>query len=156
MKLLFTLLLTLSLFANASCQNRKLFKELRLLAGTWRMETPRGPLFEEWKVVNKKAMNGKSYKLNGRDTLLLENIKLIKNTSGFYYIPTVSDQNNKQPVPFKMINNQNSSFTFENKQHDFPQRIIYKIVNRDSVVARIEGTKGGKESYSDFFYKRLK
>lgn len=32
-----------------------------------------------------------------------------------------------------------SSFTVENLQHDFPQRIIYRRQGRDSVIARIEG-----------------
>ena len=33
--------------------------------------------------------------------------------------------------------------TFENLQHDFPQRIIYRAVGSDRLVARVEGLRGG-------------
>lgn len=36
-----------------------------------------------------------------------------------------------------------SSFTVENLQHDFPQRIIYRRRGADSVIARIEGGTRG-------------
>lgn len=45
---------------------------------------------------------------------------------------------------------------FENPNHDFPQRIIYRLVTVDSLVARIEGRIDGKERSSDFPYRRAR
>jgi hypothetical protein len=55
-----------------------------------------------------------------------------------------------------MTESDKATFTFENKEHDFPQRIIYRIINPDSVVARIEGVKNGKPGSFDYYYKRIK
>lgn len=43
---------------------------------------------------------------------------------------------------------------FENPTHDFPQRIAYRRVGADSLVARISGTANGRERAIDFAMKR--
>ena len=45
--------------------------------------------------------------------------------------------------------------TFENAAHDFPQRIIYRRRGADSVIARIEGMRGGQLRGVDFPYRRV-
>ena len=47
-----------------------------------------------------------------------------------------------------------NAVTFENPQHDFPQRILYRLVDKDTLVARIEGSVGGQARAADFPYKR--
>jgi len=39
---------------------------------------------------------------------------------------------------------------FENKKHDFPQRIIYSNIKSDSLYARIEGMDKGKYRAVEF------
>jgi hypothetical protein len=55
-----------------------------------------------------------------------------------------------------MISSDSNNFIFENKEHDFPQRIIYHIVNKDSVHAWIEGTHDGKAGREDYFFARVR
>jgi len=43
---------------------------------------------------------------------------------------------------------------FENPRHDFPQRILYKRVDKDTLVARIEGSVEGRARSADFPYRR--
>ncbi|MBL0170351.1 MAG: hypothetical protein IPP90_06385 [Gemmatimonadaceae bacterium] len=45
---------------------------------------------------------------------------------------------------------------FNNPAHDFPQQISYRRVGRDSVVARIEGTRGGQVRGVNFPMKRVR
>jgi len=47
------------------------------------------------------------------------------------------------------------SVTFENPQHDFPQRITYKALPGDRLAARIEGVRGGTLRGIDFPMKRV-
>jgi hypothetical protein len=47
------------------------------------------------------------------------------------------------------------SVTFENPGHDFPQKVIYRLQASDRLVARIEGTRGGKLRGVDFPMKRV-
>jgi hypothetical protein len=43
---------------------------------------------------------------------------------------------------------------FENPEHDFPQRIIYRLDAPARLTARIEGTVNGKTRGQDFPYTR--
>ena len=43
---------------------------------------------------------------------------------------------------------------FANPAHDFPQRILYRRVGKDSLRARVEGTQNGRTRGSDFPYVR--
>ena len=47
-----------------------------------------------------------------------------------------------------------SAVTFENLAHDFPQRVMYRRVGGDSLVARVEGTRAGRTRGVDFAYRR--
>ena len=147
--------LILFVFLTAFNYQQDVFSELQQLSGTWKMETGRGAIYESWKKTGKDEMQGKSFKLNGNDTITLEDVKLSKMSDGLFYIPTLADQNEGKPVSFKMIKSQNKTFVFENKEHDFPQRIIYHLVTKDSVHAWIEGMKDGKEGRSDYYFKRV-
>lgn len=101
-------------------------------------------------------MAGWSYMLRGADTVTLEKITLMENKEGVFYVPAVANQNQGQAVAFRLISAAGRRFVFENKEHDFPQRIIYQLVNSDSVHAWIEGTKDGAARRSDFYYSRVK
>lgn len=45
---------------------------------------------------------------------------------------------------------------FENPQHDFPTKILYRKVGADTLWARIEGPQGGKTRGIDFPMKRVR
>jgi hypothetical protein len=47
-------------------------------------------------------------------------------------------------------------WTFENPEHDFPQRIIYRLETGDALYARVEGTENGKFNKEEFYLKRNK
>ena len=47
------------------------------------------------------------------------------------------------------------SVVFENPDHDFPQRVGYRRVGADSVLAWIEGTNKGKAERFEFPYRRV-
>jgi hypothetical protein len=144
------------LFSLSSGMESERFDKLLQLRGTWAMQTKKGPLYEEWKKTKENEISGKSYRLKAADTVLLERVTLKEEGGDIYYIPTVQNQNNQQPVTFKLISVDGNKFTFENKLHDFPQRIIYNLVSSDSIAARIEGTKNGNTGGSDFYFKRIK
>ena len=47
-----------------------------------------------------------------------------------------------------------SSVTFENPEHDFPQRIIYRSTGPGTLLGRIEGMEKGKERAFDYPMQR--
>ncbi len=134
---------------------KKSFRKLKMLQGTWKMETRRGAIYEEWKAGTAAEINGRSYTVKGADTMLLEAVVLRYNAKGVFYIPTVRNQNGQQPVTFRMTADSAGQFIFENPQHDFPKRIVYHFVQKDSVHAWIDDGMPGTKKRSDFYYKRI-
>jgi hypothetical protein len=132
------------------------FKRLHGLTGLWKMDTQRGTLYEEWNIINDNQLAGRSYKIRNNDTLVLENVVISLQGNTIFYAPVVHNQNNEQPVPFKLISCTNNRYVFENKEHDYPQRVIYDLASTNDLRARIEGSKNGKEMGSDFIYNRIK
>lgn len=60
------------------------------------------------------------------------------------------------PTEFRLKESDNGIATFENPEHDFPQRITYEIAgeNLDELKARIEGTADGQPGSMEWTYKR--
>jgi hypothetical protein len=128
--------------------------KMEWVLGTWENTNSEGVLYEIWTKSNDSVYAGKSFMIANKDTVFSESISLELKQNELYYIPTVSNQNNAQPVEFKFISSDNSTVIFENKKHDFPQRIIYKNPTLDSLYARVEGEENGKFRKEEFFMKR--
>lgn len=100
----------------------------RWLEGVWEMKLTSGATrLEVWKESDNITLIGQSIKISGKDSVFLETIELVHRDNHFWYIPTVPDQNNALPVPFRLVKEEGMKLTFENPQHDFPQRIIYYL-----------------------------
>ena len=131
-------------------------KKAGWLIGTWENKTPKGSIYETWNKTSDIEFAGKSYIVKEKDTIVFENIQLIQEQDGLFYIPTVKNQNNGLPVRFTTNTISETQLVFENPQHDFPQIISYTQINSDSLVAEISGTKNGKERRDVFSMKRVK
>jgi len=117
------------------------------------MLTKRGAICEEWKKVDKNYLQNRGYMIRGADTIVSERVALTKTKDGIFYTSTVEDQNNKQPIAFTMTKSESNVFVFENPEHDFPKRIVYRFITNDSLYAFIDdGTEAGKKQ--NFYYKR--
>lgn len=95
-----------------------------------------------------------SQTVKGSKTISFEFLRIIENETGIYYISKPSE--NKEETAFKLIKFNNNEVVFENPEHDFPQRIIYKLEKGTSLFARIEGKKNGKEMGINFPMNRTK
>lgn len=124
------------------------------IEGTWIMETKKGIIGETWVKVTGDYYQSKGFFIKGNDTVVTEQVALTKTNEGVCYTSTVEDQNNKQPVPFKLTSAANNVFTFENAAHDFPKRIVYEFTGNDSLHAYIDDGAGNNRQ--DYYYKKIK
>jgi len=122
--------------------------DLDWLIGTWKRETRGGLLYEKWTKVSCRTFEGDSFSVSGEDTTFVEFLRLEQFGDEIFYVPKVA--HNKYPVPFKLIDVDDNIFTFENCEHDFPQRIIYRRKTDGGMHVRIEGTQNEKEAGVDF------
>ena len=144
-----------------SCQSKssKKFEKLEKmnwLIGSWEQELPEGTLVESWTKENDSLFTGKTCMIINNDTGFTEQITLKMIGTDVFYIPVVNGQNQNLPVSFKMVSGINGEFVFENLQHDFPQRIIYRNSKPDSLYARIEGNYNGEFRKEEFTLGRDK
>ncbi len=133
------------------------FQQLSALAGgTWVMQTKKGTLCEEWKKAHNTLLTSRAYKTEGADTIMTERVQLSMRGAEVYYTSTVADENEGKPVPFKLVSANGNEFIFSNPEHEFPQRIGYHLVSKDSLHAWIDGKYNGKEIKRDFYYRRVR
>jgi len=125
-----------------SCQQKTNFSKLEKanwFLGRWENKTPEGTFSEEWKTENDSVLVGESYFINGKDTLFAENVRLEQQKNDLFYIVSVPNQNEEKPVAFTLTSFKNHYLVFENPEHDFPKKITYKLVTKDSLYAEISG-----------------
>jgi hypothetical protein len=130
------------------------FSQFLWLEGDWIQVDNEGKLQESWRLSGDTMLIGFSSMIQGKDTLFFEKLSIEVRGYSYYYIPEVRDQNNGQAVLFKMTEANPGKFVFENKEHDFPQRIVYTHPISDSLVAWIEGQDRGKFRKEFFRYRK--
>lgn len=138
------------------------FEKLIWLKGTWvaRPSSRDGNRdsdmvsVEIWKRIDAHTLEGHSYTIKEGDTVFTEKLKLEQNEKGIFYVATVP--HNPGPVYFKLVRVDENEAVFENPEHDFPNRIIYRRERGEveTLHARIEGVRKGKESAVDFWFTR--
>lgn len=142
-----------------SCQKKEpknLLSEADWLIGTWENKVPEGHFSEIWIKNEQGELKGQSFFVVNRDTLFSEQIELVQKDDAVFYRATVKGQNNDQPVAFKRTSSKPNEMIFENPKHDYPQRIVYKKITQDSMIAIISGVQQGKKSLEQFPLKRTK
>jgi hypothetical protein len=132
-------------------------ERLSWLLGKWEYKTADGTITEEWIKPSDTELNGKSFLITPKgDTPFHENIRLSYNNERLSYLPTVPNQNEGKEVSFMEKSFSDSLIIFENKNHDFPQRIIYKRLTDSSLLAAIEGDINGERKREEFSYVKAK
>jgi len=152
------LLVTIFIF---QCKSNELLQEknvsvFKWLNGSWTMTEKDGIVTEQWKHVNDSLMEGNSDFVKGDSVIPFETIKIYKKDTSFYYEAKAAGQNNELPVGFRITTISDSAFAAENPEHDFPKRITYRLITKDSIHAFIDGGPSMPEKKSDFYYSRVK
>jgi len=130
-------------------------QQARWLLGAWQQQAGKRLQVEEWRQADDSTFTGRSYFLKGADTMLQERTTLEYRNNQLFYVPVVQNQNNGLPVRFVLIESSSSKMVFENKDHDFPQKITYQMITQDSVVAEIAGMLKGTYQARPFPMRRL-
>lgn len=151
--------LILLLLAIISCKDKEAtekdqIKSANWLLGNWASKIDDGILLENWKQVNDSTFHGESFFIKGNDTLHFESISLQQKGEELFYNATVKGQNENKAVPFRLTSKTEKQLVFENPKHDYPQKITYTQISKDSLVASISGVQLGKASAEKFGMKK--
>lgn len=126
---------------------------LAWLSGCWSPEKGEAGSGEHWLPPAGGTMLGVSRTVKNGKTVEFEFMQLRLNDAGkLVFIALPSGQ---KETTFVASAIDKDAVTFENPQHDFPQKVIYRLQSDGHLVARIEGTRNGKVRGVDFPMKRV-
>lgn len=156
MRNLIALSLLFLFYACTSDTKQQTVQPFTTLTGDWQMPEGDGFVTESWKQINDTLLEGRSDYRKGDSIIPFETIQLFLQKDSFYYKVKAAGQNNELPVAFTITSFSDSSFVAENKQHDFPKRISYTFINKDSIYARVDDGLTVPERKAEYYYKRVK
>lgn len=126
---------------------------LSWLAGCWASERGDPGSGEQWTPLAGGAMLGIGRTVRNGETIDYEFLQIRRNTEGkIVYTALPAGQTE---TSFVLTSAGENSFTFENLEHDFPQRIIYRALADGGLLARIEGMQDGVLRSVDFPMQRI-
>jgi len=145
------ILASLILFTNISVGNPTL-ADLSWMSGDWQTAPGgRRQIEEHWTTAAGGSMIGVSRTIAGDKTVEFEYLRIEQRADGIFY---VAHPKARCPgTDFKLTSASATEAIFENPQHDFPKRIIYRKTD-DGLTASIDAGEGSKGM--SFVYKRMK
>ena len=128
----------------------KTVASLSWLAGNWIEQRKDQTIRERWAGPYGDVMLGVGVTERARGKTSFEFFRIAATPSGVSYF---ASPNAAPPTEFKAIELTSTKVVFENKAHDFPQRVIYTKNADGTLAARIEGTINGKLVSETWLYK---
>lgn len=127
---------------------------LAWLAGCWEGTLSSGATYEEaWLAPRGGIMVGMARMTRDGRSLSYEFMRIAPGDGDalvFHAQPS-----GRTATPFRSTELTASSVTFENPDHDFPQRVRYRFMPPDELHARIEGVRNGQAGALDFPLRRV-
>ena len=126
-------------------------ENLAWFEGRWEGESDGLTMEEQWTSVRGGALLGVHRDVKGGRMVSFEFLRIEATPEGTFYY---ASPRSKPPVPFKLVESGATRAVFENRQHDFPQRILYWLDAKGAMHARIEGPQGGKTVSEEWIWTR--
>lgn len=142
------LLYVLVIIFFSSCSNHNKSRA-EFLIGEWKIEEKQQ--YEVWKKNEQDELSGSVYRIENGEKAILETLRIFNSEEFMILVATVPSQNNGEPVPFVLNNQVTDYLSFENMDHDFPKKIQYEKIHRDTICVRVLG-----EHDKGFTYKQLR
>lgn len=130
---------------------REPLERVAWLAGCWEARSARRSVEEYWMSARGGSMLGMGRTVRS-DTLVDYEIVVLRAAGGG--LAYEAHPFGQATAVFLSTGITDTSVVFENAEHDFPKRIAYWQVGRDSVVARVDGGDGSTHRPIEYRYRR--
>jgi hypothetical protein len=145
-------ILSLSLIAATASAGERTISRLAWLEGRWEMSKPGLVIQEQWMPALGNTMMCTGRVVKGDSLIDYEVVVLRQHGARFAYEAHPFGQ---ETATFLSTTVTDSLVIFENLKHDFPQRVGYRRVGADSLLAWVEGPSKGKTKRNEFVYRRV-
>lgn len=128
---------------------------LAWLAGSWRMERAGRIVEDQWMAPAAGVMLGVSRTVTKGKVVAHEFMQIRPGPGGEWFF--IAQPSGQKEAAFRVLSQTDRETVFENRQHDFPQRIGYRLESGDVLFAWIEGERAdGTLRRIEFVYQRVK
>jgi hypothetical protein len=142
---------TVAALAFAACASAAPADDLAWLKGAWTQQKDGAVVQETWRAAPTGGLEGVTVTTRPGKPAFTERASISVEGAGLTYTARVPNQ---PPTPFVLVRRGKDEAVFENKVHDFPQRIIYRRCGAD-LCAAIEGVMDGKPAREEWRYRRV-
>jgi len=111
------------------------------LAGTRQMARANGFVEEHWTAATANVVFGVSRTVRGDRVVEFEFIRIEQRPEGIFY---VAQPNGRPPTLFKLTRWDGTEAVFENPEHDFPKRVVYRRLPDNVVWAKVDAGEGSR------------
>jgi hypothetical protein len=123
------------------------------IEGRWVGEQDGVSMEELWTAPRGGALLGLHSDVKAGRLVSWEFLRIADSGEGLTYF---ASPRSAPPTPFKLVEIAERRAVFENRQHDFPQRILYWLDTQGALHARIEGPQGGKTVSLEWVWTRVR
>jgi hypothetical protein len=146
---LFILIGTQTAGANPNAEAGGTIADLAWIAGDWQTDPSGRAVSEEhWTRPAGGSMIGVSRTLVGDRTVSFEFLRIEVRGESIFYV--ASPKGRCPATDFKLTRVSGQEAVFENPEHDFPKRIIYRKNSGGGLSAIVDGGEGTKSEKFDF------
>jgi hypothetical protein len=115
--------------------------QLAWLPGCWTTDNAEAGSGEQWMPAAGGMLLGMSRTVRGGKTVGWEFMRIGNTPEG--KLAFFAQPGGKPPATFAVLKQSATEVVFENPDHDFPQRVIYRFESPDKLRASIEGVRNG-------------
>jgi len=136
----------------------KSMSELSWLSGCWGGKVNQRDFREQWMPLRGSTLLGIGSTEFQDKLSSYEYLRIESRADGIFYVALPSEQ---KEAAFKLVSavrderEKATIFTFENPQHDFPQRITYRRGTEGWLYATIEGKSQGQDRQVTYPFRRI-
>ncbi len=123
------------------------------LSGCWQSDSVEAGSIEHWLPPAGDSMLGVGRTVREGTTVTFEFMQIRRQDDG--NLAFIAQPNGREPTTFPLLSLDASEAAFENRQHDFPTRVIYTSQGPEKLQARIEGTRNGRKVTIPFPMTRI-
>lgn len=152
-RIIFSLVIVLLLATSLFAQTKASITDLSWLSGCWQGRQRDAVVEEIWSKPAGMSMLGLGRTVRGNRTVSFEFMQLREENGTLVFLPQPQGGTR---VPFPLKDSIGGRMTFENKEHDFPQRVIYERKGPGLLLATVEGTYKGKEEREEFQMRKAR
>ncbi|WP_416305069.1 DUF6265 family protein [Neptunicella sp. SCSIO 80796] len=126
-----------STFCQADCRQPVHYQ---WLVGNWSTQGQTTQITESWQQISTDTLEGQGSTIKAGQVVTEESLRLVLMGNELFYLAKVP--HNPLPVAFKLTQCSEHQARFDNAQHDFPNRIEYRLISASELEVDVRDNEG--------------